>query len=100
MVIMNDENKRPEEPNIFTHIHCLKRTKKQVELLAKVANGGEGINMYDLVGTWADNAWQKACEAGLVNDSMLPADVKAHWINEPVKGKTKKSPTVAVETMA
>jgi hypothetical protein len=85
-----------QETNIFTHIYCRKRTKKQVELLAKIQNAGDGANMYDLVGTWADDAWEKAKAAGLVNDSMLPADVKAHWIGVDVGAGDEK--TVVTET--
>ena len=78
--------------NIFTHIHCLKRTKKQIELLASVANAGEGVNMYDLVGSWANTAWEEAKEAGLVTEAMLP--ISAHWVGKsPVIDTAKKRST-------
>jgi hypothetical protein len=53
----------------FTHIGVKRRTQRQVAFLAKVHD----VDIYSLVGSWADDAWQDALQAGLVTDKMLVA---------------------------
>jgi len=92
-----------DEENKFTHIGIERKTQRQIAILAKI----HGVTIYDLVGTWTDDAWEKARRAGLVTDAMLGA----HWVGaatsredgdgkkllEAVKGfptmKTSKSST-------
>src|SRR5688572_19524811 len=85
------ESFMPEETK-YTHVGVLKRTHKQISILASSA----GMNMYDLLASWAQDAWEKAKKTGQVTDAMLPKD--AHWIGEEPRGRTKVSPTVAVDT--
>lgn len=77
-----------EETNEFTHIGVKKGTQRKVALLAKVANGG--MNIYDLVDAWANDAWEEAKQAGVVNDAML--NPPAHWVNPIVATETPRQP--------
>jgi len=79
------------EQSEYTHVGVLKTTKKKIAILKSVANNGQGMEINQLLETWAQNAWEEAKKAGLVTDAMLGI--------APVKGK-KSSPAVAVETVA
>lgn len=61
-----------EDTSKYTHVGVLKPTHKMIAILATVADGGQGVNMYELVDVWAKTAWQEAKDAGLVTDAMLP----------------------------
>ena len=50
-----------------THVAVLPRTQKQLSILSKV----RGPFIYELVGAWADEAWEKAKKDGLVTDAMI-----------------------------
>jgi len=50
-----------------THVNVLLQTQKQISILSRV----QGQFGYELVEAWANNAWQKAKEEGLVTDAML-----------------------------
>jgi hypothetical protein len=63
----------------FTHIGVEKTTQRKITLLAKV----RGRNIYEMVGEWADEAWEIARATGLVTDAILTPIVE---------------PSVAVET--
>lgn len=67
-----------------THVGILKRTQKQISILARVMSNDTKVTMYDLVGLWADEAWEKAKKAGLVTDAML----NAHWVSPQKKDKS------------
>ncbi len=83
----------------YTHVGILKRTQKQIALLAKVANGGQGVDIYKLVESWAEAAWAEAKEAGLVTDEMIPAGLQAHWIGvDPASADSKTVTVVSIET--
>jgi hypothetical protein len=67
------------EVSEFTHVGIRKKTQKQIALLAKVfSSPGNKVNIYDLVGQWAEEAWKKAVKKGVVTDAMLDA----HWVGE------------------
>lgn len=74
-----------EEPIKFTHIGVKEDTQKKISILAKVANGR--MRIYDLVDTWAKDAWEEAKQAGVVTDAML--NPPAHWVT-PTVTTTKK----------
>ena len=76
-----------DEPNKFTHIGVLTDTQKMIGILARVANGGQGMNIYSLVDAWAKDAWEEAKAAGFVTDAMLTPP--AHWV-APTISTTKK----------
>jgi hypothetical protein len=89
------------EDSKYTHVGVLKSTHKKIAILKTVANGGQGVDMYQMIDAWANQAWEEAREAGLVTDAMLPADVKAHWVGMDVasgKDKTVKA-IVSPETV-
>lgn len=67
-----------DEPNKFTHIGVKEDTQKRIAILARVANGGQRVNIYDLVDAWAKDAWEEALQAGVVTDAML--NPPAHWV--------------------
>ena len=50
-----------------THINVLPKTQKQIEILKSV----HGTFGYELVETWADEAWDEAKKKGLVTDAMI-----------------------------
>lgn len=66
----------------FTHLGVLTETQRRVAILSKVANGGRGMYIYDLVAVWAKEAWEEAKLAGVVTDAML--NPPAHWVQPPV----------------
>lgn len=74
-----------DEPNKFTHIGVLTDTQKRIAILARVANGGQKMNIYDLVDIWSKQAWEEAKEAGVVTDAMLQP--QAHWIAPVIETK-------------
>lgn len=82
------------EETKFTHIGVTKTTHRKAAILAKVL---ENTNIYDLVGLWADSAWDSAIAAGLVTNAMLNQDKSAHVIGKPFTA-TKKSGNKAVRT--
>ncbi len=91
---MADENSK------YTHVGILKPTHKKIAILAAVANGGQGVNIYELVDAWAQEAWQEAKANGLVTDAMLPTPSAA---GKPVAVKKqirKSHAAVAAETGA
>jgi len=67
-----------DEPNKFTHVGVKQKTQKQIAILARVF----GFDIYDLVGTWTNSAWETALKAGLVTDAMLESPTKAHVIGK------------------
>lgn len=77
-----------DEPNKFTHIGVKEDTQKMISILAKVANGGQRMNIYDLVDAWAKDAWEDAKLAGVVTDAML--NPPAHWVNTPIVPTKKR----------
>ena len=76
-----------DEPTKFTHIGVKEDTQKRIAILAQVANGGQRMRIYDLVDTWAKDAWEEAKQAGVVTDAML--NPPAHWV-APAVPATKK----------
>ncbi|MBI5951863.1 MAG: hypothetical protein HY865_09415 [Chloroflexi bacterium] len=75
----------------FTHIGVKKVDKRKIAILAKVQGG----NIYEMVGAWADEAWNKAKAEGVVSDAMIPLAERAHWVGQsgmmmPVKVESKK----------
>jgi len=70
------------EETKFTHIGVTKTTHRKAAILAKVL---ENTNIYDLVGFWADTAWDSAIEAGLVTNAMLNQGKSAHVIGKTLK---------------
>lgn len=73
-----------DEPNKFTHIGVLTDTQKMISILSRIANGGRGVKIYNMVDAWAKDAWEEAKAAGVVTDAMLKS-TPAHWV-----GATKK----------
>lgn len=80
------------EETKFTHLGVTKITQRKIAILARVL---ENTNIYDLVGFWADSAWDSAIAAGLVTNAMLNQDKSAHVIGKPFTG-TKKAKKEAV----
>ena len=80
-----------DEPNKFTHIGVLDETQRRTSILARVANGGRGINIYKLVDEWSKVAWQEALDAGVVTDAMLKP-TPAHWIKPTIAVTKKRRP--------
>lgn len=72
-----------EEKKEFTRVAVEKRTQKQIVILASV----QGDFIFELVGSWADDAWSKAKKAGIVTDAML-----GHWVTPSAEtGQSKKN---------
>ena len=69
----------------YTHVGILLQTQKKISILSSI----QGENIYDLVGSWADDAWDKAKKAGLVTDAMIQSQ-------SPSPTKQKKSALEAV----
>lgn len=79
-----------QDGTTFTHIGIKKTDKRKIAILAKVRGG----NIYEMVGAWADEAWNKAKAEGKVTDAMIPVGERAHWVGEsglvmPVKVASK-----------
>jgi hypothetical protein len=51
-----------DQPKKYTQIGVTVPTQKKISILAAVI----GPSIYELVETWADEAWQEAKEKGLV----------------------------------
>lgn len=77
-----------DETSKFTHIGVKEDTQKKISILAKVANGGQRMNIYDLVDTWANDAWEEAKQAGVVTDAMI--NPPAHWVGSPIPVTKKR----------
>lgn len=73
-----------DEPRKYTHIGVLTDTQKVIAILARVANGGQGMNIYAMVDAWAKEKWEEAKEAGVVTDAMLQP-TPAHWLGTEKK---------------
>ena len=52
-----------------THIAVTIETQRKLSILKSVQ--GPKVYIYELVGAWTDEAWEKAKKAGLVTDAML-----------------------------
>lgn len=78
-----------DEPNKFTHIGVLTDTQKMISILSRIANGGQGVKIYNMVDAWAKDAWEEAKAAGVVTDAMLKS-TPAHWINSTKKRRTQR----------
>ena len=60
------------QPKKYTHIGVTVPTQKKISILASVI----GPSIYELVESWADDAWNKAKEEGLVTDAMIQSPEK------------------------
>jgi len=59
--------KKKKKAIVWTHIGILKKTKKQITMLAEI----QGKKIYEMIGLWADHAWGKAKADGIVKDELL-----------------------------
>ena len=66
-----------EEKKQFVNIGVEPRTRRMISILANVHDE----NIYDVVGHWAEQAWEEAKAKGLVTDAML-APRKAHFLGK------------------
>jgi hypothetical protein len=79
------------ETSTFTHIGVKKTDQRKIAILAKVQGG----NIYEMVGAWADVAWDKAKAEGMVSDAMIQLTERAHWVGQsgmvmPAKVESKR----------
>lgn len=88
------KSQNPEDEAKFTHLGVLTETQRRVAILSKVANGGRGMYIYDMVAIWANEAWEEAKLAGVVTDAML--NPPAHWVKPPVVSVKKRRISKAV----
>jgi len=56
-----------KETTEYTHVGVTVPTQKKIALLAKI----KGTMIRDLVGSWADEAWEAAKDEGIVTDAMI-----------------------------
>ena len=83
-----------ETGTTFTHIGVKKTDRRKIAILAKVQGG----NIYEMVGAWADDAWNKAKKKGLVSDAMVqPRPTVNEKIQAKVKEMTKRAEKAGVK---
>lgn len=56
-----------EDQSKFTHVAIEKQAKRKIALLSKALD----VDIYSLVGYWADTEWDDALKKGLVTKAML-----------------------------
>ena len=61
-----------ERTKKYTHIGVTVPTQKKISILAAVI----GPSIYELVESWANDAWEKAKKDGLVTDAMIQSTEK------------------------
>jgi len=69
----------------YTQIAVTPPTQKKISILAAVI----GPSIYELVESWADEAWEDAKKAGLVTDAMIQSQEK------PSPSEKKRNPASA-----
>lgn len=56
-----------QEPKEYSNLAVTPETKRKIQLLAQI----KGVNILDLIASWADEEWEKTKKEGLVTDAML-----------------------------